>query len=43
MYKCLYSMVEAAENAGASCVYMSGAVPTVMVVTSGASGDILSY
>ena len=35
-------MIEAAQNAGASCAYLSGAGPTVMALTSGASGDIFT-
>ena len=35
-------MIEAAEKAGASCAYLSGAGPTVMALTSGASGDIFT-
>jgi homoserine kinase len=42
LYKYLYPMIEAAENAGASCAYLSGAGPTVMALTSGASGDIFA-
>mmetsp|Transcript_10177 Transcript_10177/g.14395 ORF Transcript_10177/g.14395 Transcript_10177/m.14395 type:complete len:435 (-) Transcript_10177:40-1344(-) len=42
LYKYLYPMIEAAENAGASCAYLSGAGPTVMAFTSGASGDIFT-
>lgn len=42
LYKYLYPMIEAAEHAGASCAYLSGAGPTVMALTSGASGDIFT-
>jgi len=42
LYPYLYPMVEAAQNAGASCAYLSGAGPTVMALTSGASGDIFT-
>ena len=42
LYKYLFPMIEAAENAGAACAYLSGAGPTVMALTSGASGDIFT-
>lgn len=42
LYKYLFPMIEAAENAGAHCAYLSGAGPTVMAITSGASGDIFA-
>lgn len=42
LYKYLYPMIEAAERAGACCAYLSGAGPTVMALTSGASGDIFT-
>ena len=42
LYKYLYPMIEAAETAGACCAYLSGAGPTVMAMTSGASGDIFA-
>lgn len=42
LYQYLYPMVEAAERAGACCAYLSGAGPTVMALTSGASGDIFT-
>jgi homoserine kinase len=42
LYKYLFPMVEAAERAGACCAYLSGAGPTVMALTSGASGDIFT-
>lgn len=42
LYPYLYPMIRAAEKAGASCAYLSGAGPTVMALTSGASGDIFT-
>lgn len=42
LYPYLYPMIEAAENAGAACAYLSGAGPTVMALTGGASGDIFA-
>ena len=42
LYAYLYPMVRAAEAAGAACAYLSGAGPTVMAITSGASGDIFA-
>ena len=42
LYKYLFPMIEAAENAGACCAYLSGAGPTVMAISSGASGDIFA-
>jgi len=42
LYNYLYPMIEAAQNAGAVCAYLSGAGPTVMAITSGASGDIFA-
>jgi homoserine kinase len=42
LYHYLYPMIEAAELAGACCAYLSGAGPTVMALTSGASGDIFT-
>mmetsp|Transcript_31275 Transcript_31275/g.71996 ORF Transcript_31275/g.71996 Transcript_31275/m.71996 type:complete len:169 (-) Transcript_31275:110-616(-) len=42
LYKYLYPMMEAAQQAGACCAYLSGAGPTVMALTSGASGDIFT-
>jgi homoserine kinase len=42
LYSYLFPMIEAAQNAGASCAYLSGAGPTVMALTSGASGDIFT-
>ena len=42
LYTYLYPMIEAAQRAGACCAYLSGAGPTVMALTSGASGDIFT-
>ena len=42
IYPHLYPMIKAAEEAGARCDYLSGAGPTVMAMTSGASGDIFT-
>jgi homoserine kinase len=42
LYTYLYPMIAAAEAAGAVCAYLSGAGPTVMAITSGASGDIFA-
>jgi homoserine kinase len=42
LYQYLYPMIEAAERAGACCAYLSGAGPSVMAMTSGASGDIFT-
>lgn len=42
LYPHLYPMIKAAEEAGACCAYLSGAGPTVMALTSGASGDIFT-
>eukprot|EP00980_Cylindrotheca_fusiformis_P006357 scaffold1356_cov123-Cylindrotheca_fusiformis.AAC.38 len=42
LYKYLFPMISAAEDAGACCAYLSGAGPTVMALTSGASGDIFA-
>jgi homoserine kinase len=42
IYPHLYPMIKAAEEAGACCAYLSGAGPTVMAMTSGASGDIFT-
>jgi len=42
LYKYLFPMMAAAEAAGACCAYLSGAGPTVMALTSGASGDIFA-
>jgi len=42
VYPHLIPIIEAAERAGASAAYLSGAGPTVMAFTSGASGDIFT-
>jgi len=42
LYSYLYPMIEAAQRAGACAAYLSGAGPTVMALTSGASGDIFT-
>jgi len=42
LYKFLYPMIDAAQNSGACCAYLSGAGPTVCAMTSGASGDIFT-
>lgn len=42
LYKYLYPMIDAAQAAGAACAYLSGAGPTVMAITTGASGDIFA-
>jgi len=42
VYPHLYPIIEAAVAAGASAAYLSGAGPTVMAITSGASGDIFT-
>ena len=42
LYKYLYPMIESAQAAGAACAYLSGAGPTVMAITTGASGDIFA-
>ena len=42
LYKYLFPMIEAAQNAGAAAAYLSGAGPTVMALTAGASGDIFA-
>jgi homoserine kinase len=42
VYPHLYPIIHAAELAGASAAYLSGAGPTVMAITSGASGDIFT-
>lgn len=42
VYTHLDPMIEAAENAGASCCYLSGAGPSVLALTTGASGDIFA-
>ncbi len=42
VYKHLYPLIEAANAAGANGCFLSGAGPTVMAITSGASGDIFA-
>ena len=42
LYGHLYPMIKASEEAGACCAFLSGAGPTVMALTSGASGDIFT-
>ena len=42
VYPHLYPIIEAAVAAGANAAYLSGAGPTVMAITSGASGDIFT-
>ena len=42
VYKHLYPLIEAANAAGANGCFLSGAGPTVMAMTSGASGDIFA-
>jgi len=42
IYPYLYPMITAATAAGANACYLSGAGPTVMALTSGASGDIFT-
>lgn len=42
VYKHLDPMIAAAEEAGASCCYLSGAGPSVLAITSGAAGDIFA-
>lgn len=42
VYKHLVPMIEAAERAGANACYLSGAGPSVLAITSGASGDIFA-
>jgi homoserine kinase len=42
LYKYLFPMIKAAQDAGAVCAYLSGAGPSVMAITSGASGDIFA-
>ena len=39
VYKHLQPMIDAAEQAGACACYLSGAGPSVLAITSGASGD----
>lgn len=42
VYPHLIPIIKAAVEAGASAAYLSGAGPTVMAITSGASGDIFT-
>jgi homoserine kinase len=42
VYPFLEPLLKAAVEAGASAAYLSGAGPTVMAITSGASGDIFT-
>jgi len=42
LYPHLFPMIKAAEESGACCAFLSGAGPTVMAFTSGASGDIFT-
>ena len=42
LYPYLNPLIAAAEKAGANACYLSGAGPTVMALTSGASGDIFT-
>lgn len=42
VYPHLQPLIDAAVGAGASAAYLSGAGPTVMALTSGASGDIFT-
>ena len=42
VYPHLSPLIKAAVGAGASAAYLSGAGPTVMALTSGASGDIFT-
>lgn len=42
VYKHLHPMIDAAEKAGACACYLSGAGPSVLAITSGASGDIFA-
>lgn len=42
VYPHLMPIINAAVQAGASAAYLSGAGPTVMAITSGASGDIFT-
>lgn len=42
MYPHLVPLIEAAINAGASAAFLSGAGPSVLALTSGASGDIFT-
>ena len=42
VYSHMLPCIEAALEAGASAAYLSGAGPTIMAITSGASGDIFT-
>lgn len=42
VYPHLKPLIEAAVNAGASAAFLSGAGPTILAITSGASGDIFT-
>ena len=42
VYPHMSPVIEAAIEAGASAAYLSGAGPTIMAITSGASGDIFT-
>lgn len=42
VYKHLNPMIQAACEAGASCCYLSGAGPSVLALTTGASGEIFA-
>ena len=42
VYSHLNPLIEAGRAAGAHAVYLSGAGPTVMAVTSGAAGDVFA-
>jgi len=42
VYKHFYPLLNAGLKAGAHAVYMSGAGPTVLAITSGAAGDIFT-
>ena len=42
VYKHLQPLIRAGLKAGAHAVYLSGAGPTVMAVTSGAAGDVFA-
>ena len=42
VYSHLYPILQAATQAGANAAYLSGAGPSVMALTSGASGDIFT-
>jgi len=42
VYKHLGPMIKAAQDAGACCCYLSGAGPSILALTTGASGDIFA-